>query len=53
MGDFAGAGQLAEATLVVAFVLFGNTLLRPLVAYVNRRPISPEATEALYRVHVV
>jgi putative Mg2+ transporter-C (MgtC) family protein len=39
--------------LVAIFVLAGNTLLRPLVDAVNRRPINPGETEALYRVHVV
>jgi len=53
VGAFAGGGQLAEAALVATFVLAGNTLLRPLVDYVNRRPITPEATEAVYRVHVI
>lgn len=53
VGAFAGAMLLAEAALVAAFVLGGNTLLRPLVNYISRRPISPESTEALYRVHVV
>jgi putative Mg2+ transporter-C (MgtC) family protein len=53
VGAFAGAGQLAEAGLVAAFVLAGNTLLRPLVNYVARLPISPEGTEAIYRVHVM
>jgi putative Mg2+ transporter-C (MgtC) family protein len=52
VGAFAGCGQLLEAALVAVFVLSGNTLLRPLVNYVNRRPISSEGTEALYRVHV-
>jgi putative Mg2+ transporter-C (MgtC) family protein len=52
VGAFAGAGRLIEAALVALFVLSGNTLLRPLVDYVNRRPISPGTTEALYRVHV-
>lgn len=52
VGAFAGSGRFAEAVLVAVFVLSGNTLLRPLVDYVNRRPISPETTEALYRVHV-
>src|ERR1700761_6061593 len=52
VGAFAGAGLLAEATAVAAFVLAGNTLLRPLVDYVNRRPITPGETEALYQVHV-
>jgi len=53
VGAFAGAGRLAEAALVALFVLAGNTLLRPVVAYISRAPISPEATEALYRVHLV
>jgi len=52
VGAFAGAGQTGEATLVAAFVLAGNTLLRPLVEFVNRRPIRPGETEALYQVHV-
>lgn len=53
VGAFAGAGQTGEAVLVAVFILAGNTLLRPLVDFVNRRPITPESTEALYRVHVV
>ena len=53
VGAFAVGGQEAEAALVAAFVLAGNTLLRPLVDFVNRRPITPGETEALYRVHVV
>jgi putative Mg2+ transporter-C (MgtC) family protein len=53
VGAFAGSGALVEAGLVAAFVLAGNTLLRPIVNYVSRRPISAESTEALYRVHLV
>jgi putative Mg2+ transporter-C (MgtC) family protein len=53
VGAFAGAGQRAEAVLVAAFVLAGNTLLRPIVEFVNRRPIRAGETEALYRVHLV
>jgi len=53
VGSFAGGRRLAEAGLVAVFVLAGNTLLRPLVEFVNRRPISPEETEALYRVHLI
>jgi putative Mg2+ transporter-C (MgtC) family protein len=52
VGAFAGSAQYGEAALVAAFVLAGNTLLRPLANYINRRPLSPEATEAVYRVHV-
>jgi putative Mg2+ transporter-C (MgtC) family protein len=53
VGCFAGARKPAEAVLVTLFVLAGNTLLRPLVDFVNRRPIMPGETEALYRVHVI
>ncbi len=52
VGAFAGAGLLAESAAVTVFVLGCNTLLRPLVDYVNRRPITPGETEALYKVHV-
>ncbi len=53
VGSFAGLHHLAEAVLVAAFVLAGNTLLRPLVDFINRRPIEAGETEALYRVHLV
>jgi putative Mg2+ transporter-C (MgtC) family protein len=53
VGTFAGAGLIAEAVAVTLFVLAGNTLLRPLVNYVNRLPIEAGSTEAQYRVHVV
>jgi putative Mg2+ transporter-C (MgtC) family protein len=53
VGAFAGVGLELQAALVAAFILAGNTLLRPLVNFVNRRPMRPEETEALYRVHLV
>jgi putative Mg2+ transporter-C (MgtC) family protein len=53
VGAFAGTGLLVESAVVTAFVLGGNTLLRPMVDYINRRPIDPDETEALYRVHVL
>jgi putative Mg2+ transporter-C (MgtC) family protein len=53
VGAFAGAGLPAEAAAVTAFILAGNTLLRPLVDYLNRLPIRAGQTEALYRVHVI
>lgn len=52
VGAFAGAGRAAEAAAVTAFVLAGNTLLRPLVDWINRRPITGGITEASYRVYV-
>ena len=53
VGACAGGGQKLEAALVAAFVLAGNTFLRPLAQFVNRLPIRPGETEALYRLHVV
>ncbi len=53
VGAFAGAALFGEAVLVAVFVLAGNTLLRPLVQYIQRLPIGPDGAEALYRVHVI
>jgi putative Mg2+ transporter-C (MgtC) family protein len=53
VGAFSGGGLLVEAVTLTLFVLAGNTLLRPLVNYINRRPIDERVTEALYTMHVV
>lgn len=53
VGSFAGGRKLGEAVLVAGFIIAGNTLLRPLVEFVNRRPMDPGEIEALYRVHLV
>jgi putative Mg2+ transporter-C (MgtC) family protein len=53
VGAFAGAALWAEAIALSIFVVAGNTLLRPLVNYINRLPIDTHTTEARYRVHVV
>ncbi len=53
VGTLSGSGMPAEAATLAGFVLAGNTLLRPLVNWVNRRPIDPDVTEAKYSVHVV
>ncbi len=52
VGTLSGSGLDVEAALLTAFVLAGNTLLRPIVNYINRRPIEQE-TEAEYRLHAV
>jgi putative Mg2+ transporter-C (MgtC) family protein len=52
VGAFCGSGLLLEAIVLAAFVLSGNTLLRPLVNYVNRKPLDERVTEAVYTVHV-
>jgi putative Mg2+ transporter-C (MgtC) family protein len=53
VGACAGAGQVAQAGVLTLFVLAGNTLLRPLVNAINRRPLDSENSEALYQVHLV
>ena len=52
VGGFAGADRVAEAALMAAFVLIGNTALRPMVNLINRIPIDDGSTEATYRIHV-
>ncbi len=53
MGTLSGSGLPLEAATLAGFVLAGNTLLRPLVNWVNRRPITSDVTEAKYSVHAV
>jgi putative Mg2+ transporter-C (MgtC) family protein len=53
VGAFSGAGLPLEAGMLAVFVLAGNTLLRPLVNYVNRRPMNRGQTEAKYQVHAI
>lgn len=53
VGACAGVDMLAEATLLTAFVLAGNTLLRPLVNIINRIPIDDSQLEATYVVSVI
>ena len=50
VGACAGAGLLGEAALASVFVLASNTLLRPVVNRINRRPFREEAGEATYMV---
>jgi putative Mg2+ transporter-C (MgtC) family protein len=51
-GGFAGADRPAEAILLAAFVIAGNTLLRPLVTLIERAPIDERASEATFAVHL-
>jgi putative Mg2+ transporter-C (MgtC) family protein len=52
VGACAGADLAIEAAMVTAFVLAGNTLLRPLVNAINRAPIKESGTEAIYEVRL-
>ena len=53
VGTLAGSGLSAEAATLAGFVLAGNTLLRPLVNWVNRRLIDASVTGARYLVRLV
>jgi len=52
VGACAGADLAVEAIVLTAFVLAGNTLLRPLVNAINRAPITEGTTEAIYEVRL-
>ncbi len=53
VGACAGAGLVGEAFLAALFVLASNTLLRPVVNRLNRRPMDEEVSEAAYTVYVI
>ena len=52
VGCCAGADMLAQAVALTAFVLAGNTLLRPLVNAINRSPLDERASEATYEIRL-
>ena len=52
VGCCTGADMLAEGALLTLFVIFGNTLLRPLVNAINRIPIDARESEATYEVRL-
>lgn len=53
VGACAGADLIGEAAIAALFVLASNTLLRPVVNRINRRPVDEERAEATYAVYVV
>jgi len=53
VGCCAGADLALEAILGAAFVLAANTLLRPVVNFVNRKPLDTPAVEASNTVVVI
>ena len=53
VGAFAGCDYPGEATALTIFVLAGNTLLRPLVNYINRIPVDAHSSEAQYTIHAL
>lgn len=53
IGAASGAGLFYEASLGTAFVLAANTLLRPFVNSMNRKPLDTKAVEATYTVYAI
>ncbi|AXE32526.1 methyltransferase [Chromobacterium phragmitis] len=52
-GACAGAGMLGQAILTAVFVLAVNTLLRPVVNSINRRPLDDDSSEVTYQLCVI
>lgn len=53
VGVAAGVGMLIEAVLGTLFVLSANTLLRPIVNAINRKPLDVESVEVTNTVFVI
>jgi putative Mg2+ transporter-C (MgtC) family protein len=53
IGACAGSDMMAEAVLVTLFVLAGNTLLRPLVARIERAPVDEATMEARFELRAM
>lgn len=53
VGVAAGVGMLIEAVLGTLFVLSANTLLRPIVNAIDRKPLDMESVEVTNTVYVI
>ena len=53
VGAAAGADLILEAILATVFVLAANTLLRPIVNALNRKPLDVVSAEVTNTVHVI
>ena len=52
IGVMTGAGYLLYATVATGFVVFVNLLLRPIVSFINRQPLTATEIETGYLVSV-
>jgi putative Mg2+ transporter-C (MgtC) family protein len=52
IGVLAGAGYLLYATLATGFVVFVNLLLRPIVTFINRQPLTSTELDMGYVISV-
>ncbi|GAB1578281.1 MgtC/SapB family protein [Bordetella petrii] len=53
VGAAAGADLIAEAMLATVFVLAANTLLRPIVNTINRKPLDVQSAEVTNTVYLI
>ena len=53
IGACAGADLILEAALATLFVLAANTLLRPVVTFINRQPLDTESVEVTNSVYII
>ncbi|MDM9558017.1 MULTISPECIES: MgtC/SapB family protein [Bordetella] len=53
VGAAAGADLIAEAVLATGFVLAANTLLRPIVNTINRKPLDVQSAEVTNTVYLI
>ena len=53
VGACAGADLILEASLATAFILAANTLLRPVVSFINKQPLDTQAVEVTNSVYII
>lgn len=53
VGAAAGADLVVEATLAAMFVLAANTLLRPVVDIISRKPLDVESVEVTHTLYLI
>ena len=49
----AGADLIFEASLATLFILAANTLLRPVVTFINRQPLDTDSVEVTNSVYII
>ena len=53
VGACAGADLLLEASLATIFILAANTLLRPVVSFINQQPLDTVSVEVTNSVYII
>lgn len=53
VGACAGADLIFEASLATLFILAANTLLRPVVTFINRQPLDTVSVEVTNSVYII